>query len=65
MTPEQQAAYYIAQSVAAYAEIESMKAMNAMRKDQGYAQAYPEEAFLAVIEKYCLHHNAVVGFFKA
>ena len=65
MTPEQQAAYYIAQSVAAYVEIEAMKAMNASRADRGLAQAYPEEAFLAVIDKYGLGHNTIIGWFRS
>lgn len=65
MTPEQGAAYVFAQSVAALAEIEAMKAANAHREMQGYSQAYDEGSFFAVIEKYGLHHNAILINFEA
>ncbi len=45
MTPEQKAAYVFAQSVAAMAEIEAMKAANQMREMNGHTIAYGEEAF--------------------
>ena len=60
MTPEQQAAYIHAQAVAASAELEAMKAANWMRKMQGHTIAYGEEDFLALIDKYGLHHNTVL-----
>lgn len=63
MTPEQKAAYIIAQSVCALAEIEGMKALNAEREHHGYALGYDEDAFLKVIEKYGIHHNATIGLF--
>lgn len=65
MTPEQQAAYINAQAVAASAELEAMKAANWMREMQGHTIAYGEEAFLALIDKYGLHHNAVLTTFGA
>jgi hypothetical protein len=64
MTPEQAAAYVHAQSVAALAEIEAMKAANQHREMQGYTQAYGEEAFLEVVDKYRIGHNAVVETFN-
>lgn len=63
MTPEQKAAYVFAQAVSAMAEIEAMKAANAKRTDQGYAQAYPEEAFVQVIDRYGISHNAILTLF--
>ena len=63
MTENQKAAYIIAQSVSAYAEIESMKALNIYRDRQGETIAYDEKAFLDVIEKYGIHHNGVLGLF--
>lgn len=65
MTDVQKAAYVFAQAVAAMAEIESMKAANWMREDQGKTIAYGEEAFLAVIEEYGIHHNATTGLFQS
>lgn len=62
MTPEQKAAYIMAQTACAIAEIESMKAANWMREDQGYTIAYGEEAFAAIPDKYGIHHNAVCAF---
>ena len=64
MTPEQSAAYIHAQAVAALAEIEAMKAENWMREMKGHTIAYGEEEFLAVIDKYGIHHNAVLMTFN-
>lgn len=64
MTPEQAASYVYAQSVAAMAEIEGMKAMNEERRMQGYSIAYDEQSFLDVIQSYGLHHNAIVTTFQ-
>lgn len=64
MTDEQKAAYVHAQSVAALAEIESMKALNTERESHGYALAYDEGAFFEVIDRYGLHHNALMDFFR-
>lgn len=63
MTPEQQAAYVFAQSAAAIAEIEAMKAANEARAASGDSPAYGEDAFRDLIDKYGLHHNAVIGLF--
>lgn len=63
MTDEQKAAYAHAQSVAATAEIEGMKAENQHRLSVGSSIAYGEAAFNAVIEKYGIHHNALMALF--
>lgn len=65
MTPEQKAAYVIAQSVCAMAEIESMKALNTYRQMRDETIAYDEEAFLTVIDKYGISHNAVLTLFQS
>jgi hypothetical protein len=57
-------AFVFSQSVAALAEIEAMKALNAERQDKGLAQAYGEEAFAEVANKYGIHHNAVLSTFE-
>ena len=63
MTPEQSAAYVQAQSVAALATIEAMKVENEIRRiDNEYPQ-YNYHDFMSVIERYGLHHNAVVTTF--
>jgi len=64
MTAEQKAAYIFAQSVAALAEIEGMKAENMKRETQKLSMAYDEDSFLAVIARYGINHNSVVGFFN-
>jgi hypothetical protein len=64
MTPEQRAAYVNAQTAAALIELESMKAANREREMHGHALAWNEEAFLELIEKYGLHHNALMRMFQ-
>ena len=56
----QHVAYMIAQTVAAWAIIESMKAANTERMCRGEALAYNEDAFAQIPDQYGLHHNAVV-----
>ena len=64
MTPEQQAAFINGQVVCAQAEISAMVAENMQRQSLGHSMAYAEGAFMAVIEKYCISHNAVITFFR-
>ena len=54
------AAYLFSQSVAALAEIEAMRTLNQDREHRGHAQGYNEEAFVAVIDKFGLGHNAAI-----
>ena len=63
MTPEQQAAYVMAQVICAYAKIEGMKVANRDRQQRGDPQAYSEEAFGNVATGYGLEHNQVIAFF--
>ena len=63
MTPEQKAAYVIAMSAAAMIEAMGMRALNEARADHGYAQAYNEDAFSSLIEKYGLHPDALMHTF--
>lgn len=60
MNSEERATYVRSQVTAAQIEMETMKAANEERKDQGHAQAYGEEAFTALIDKYGLGSNTVV-----
>lgn len=63
MTPEQKAAYIQAQTACALIEMEGMKAENQHRITRGETIAYDGEAFMAIIEKYGIHNNGVIGFF--
>lgn len=65
MTTEQQAAFVIAQAACASAQIAAMQAANQHRLSLGHSIAYDEEAFLAVVDKYHLGHNAVIDFFRS
>ena len=52
---------YIAnQSLSATIEQEAMKAENRERERRGLAPAHSYEAFMALIDKYQLHHNATI-----
>ena len=64
MTPEQKAAYIHAQSVAAQAQIEAMKALNYDWESLDKGQAYDMDDFMEVITSYGLNHNALIEFFK-
>lgn len=64
MNSNEATSYVFAQAICALAEIEAMKAANFEREQQGYALAYGEDAFYNVIEKYCIHHNGVLGLFQ-
>jgi hypothetical protein len=63
MTEEQNAAYVFSQSACALIEAMGMVAENAHRQQCGNSIAYGEEAFNALINKYGIHHNAVVTAF--
>jgi hypothetical protein len=63
MTPEQQAAYIISQSACMLAEMEAMKATNAMPFAGTQTILYSPADFEALPTKYGVHHNAVVGWF--
>lgn len=56
-------AFIVAQSVSALAEIEAMKAENAMAADMGHTIPYGPESFRDVIGECGLGFNAVVGMF--
>lgn len=64
MTPEQQAAYVMAQAACAMAEIAGMQAENQKRAHRGESPAYGEDAFNSVIERNVIGHNAVLGLFR-
>lgn len=57
-------AFIVAQSVSALAEIEAMKAENAMAADLGHTIPYSEDRFRDVPGEYGIDHNSVVGMFR-
>lgn len=62
MNPEQAAAFVIAQSACAMAEIAAMQARNA--RYTGAEKYHDPHEFEAVIDKYCIGHNAVLTLFQ-
>ncbi len=54
-------AYVNAMVACVQAEIAGMQAANAQFPND---QPYMHDAFVAVIEKYGVHHNAVIGLFQ-
>jgi|GEM_PF-2243199 len=59
-----QHAVVVSQAVSALAEIEAMKAANAMAADLGHTIPYGPEAFRDVIGECGIDYNAVVGMFR-
>jgi len=64
MTPEQQAAYVNAQATCAMIEAMGMVALNEQRKVLGHSMAYDDQAFSDLINKYGIHHNAVLTCYE-
>lgn len=61
MSEEQRVAYLNAMVACAMIEAMGMQAENEQRKACGYSMAYDAAAFVAVIEKYGIHHNGAVN----
>lgn len=64
MTREEAIAYVQAQTACATIEAMGMVAENAHRQANGLSIAYGVEQFHAVIERYGIHHNAVLKIFQ-
>lgn len=64
MTDEQRAAFVFSQSACALIEAMGMVAENKHREQCGHSVAYGDEAFAALIDKYGIHHNAVLTTFE-
>lgn len=64
MTPEQQAAFIMAQAACAMAEIAGMQAENQHRLSLGQSIAYGEEAFSGVASRNIIGHNDVISYFQ-
>lgn len=64
MTPEQKAAYVMAQAACALIEAMGMTAANQQRSVIGASMAYDDDAFAGVITRYGIHHNSVMAIFE-
>lgn len=67
MTPEQAAAFVSAQTAQMLVELEAMKAENEARRRQDKSDAYGEDEFLALRDRYpaCSHNGAMTIFIDA
>jgi len=63
-TPEQRAAYINAQVACAMIEAMGMQAENMHRENASGYVPYGEEAFDALIAKYGIDHNSVIGYLR-
>ena len=57
-------ALIVSQAVSALAEIEAMKAANAMAADLGHTIPYSADRFRDVVDEYGIDYNMVVGMFR-
>jgi hypothetical protein len=64
MTAEQAIAFVQAQTACMLVEMEAMKAANRERDTQGKALAYGEDAFMALIDKWGVHHNGALTLLR-
>lgn len=58
MTDEKEIMYFRMNMLQAEIEMNSMIAENKMREASGDSPAYTEKAFMGLIDKYRIHHNA-------
>lgn len=59
MNSQEFCAYIVSQSACAAAEIAAMQAENQQRERRGESQAWCEDDFLSIPDKYGISHNAV------
>jgi len=64
MTPEQAAAYVIAQAACVTAEVAAMQRANDDHARRGLNQPFSDADFSALIDRYGIGHNAVLGLFQ-
>ena len=65
MDDAQKAAFIMAQTACMMAELEAMKAANRQRQRNDFSDAYGEDEFNALPDRFGLGHNAVVSFFQS
>lgn len=64
MNESQQVAYVQAMSAGALIEAMGMQAENSQRAIRGESPAYAEKQFSDLINKWGIHHNAVLSLFQ-
>lgn len=64
MTPEQKAAFVIANSVAVLGQLLAMHHKNMQRQHRGEANAYTEEQFIECADSRGLGWNELIGFLQ-
>ena len=64
MTPEQKAAFVIAQAMDMHTRAIGMQARNDMEIAHGREPVYKEADFARLTENYSLGHNALIDFFR-
>jgi hypothetical protein len=64
MTPEQKAAYVIAQAACAVAELGAMEAANALARQDNLPPPYSADNLRALSDQYCIGRNAVLTLFE-
>jgi hypothetical protein len=60
MNETERAAFLMSQTACMLVEMEAMKAANRKRQMNDHSDAYGEDEFLALIEKYGTGHNAAL-----
>lgn len=58
------AAFIISQAACAIIDAAGMTAENKQREHNGQSMAYVDADFFRLIDKYGIHHNAVVSFIR-
>lgn len=56
--------YIHSQIACALIRMEAMKAANQDKRDKGEAATYGEEAFMSLMDEFCVSHNAVLGYLQ-
>lgn len=64
MNNESKNTYIRAQVACAFIEAMGMKADNKQREIEGYSPAYTLKDFVKLIERYGIHHNAVIDMLR-
>jgi len=64
MTPEERAAFIMAQAACLNAEVAGMVAENTYREMRGETIAFSEDAFVAVVNNSICNYNAAASFLR-
>ena len=62
MTPEEKAAFVVAQAAILNARVQGMVAENMQRSHRGESMAYMEDHFVKVVDESGIGHNDLIGW---